>query len=64
MQREPEPEDVACMLCERMAEIETLADSCDRPDCPLNALFDRLPILPPESEPAPRLAPEAGTCVV
>lgn len=42
---DPDPEEAACVQCGRTAEIEVLADSCDRPDCPLNALFDRLPIL-------------------
>lgn len=31
------------MLCGRTAEIEALANSCDNPGCPLNALFDALP---------------------
>ena len=43
--RDPEAEEAACMLCGRTAEIEALANSCDNPGCPLNALFDALPIM-------------------
>lgn len=44
-QRDPGPEEAACMLCGRTAEIEALADSCDNRACPLNALFASLPIV-------------------
>lgn len=43
--RDPEPEEVACAHCGRIEEMEALADSCERRDCPLNALLDAVPIM-------------------
>ncbi len=44
--RDREAEEAYCMMCGRTAEIEALADSCACAGCPLNALFDAVPLLP------------------